>query len=110
MGENKWAKPQEVDGLTVAFGPSRVSDLLPSRDEIPEEFKRHDGTPWNRAIAAWFFLGIHDIDAKPKPGVVINTALRHIGSVLRSWEPQQEHKEAGCAYLLSLWFDEFKYR
>jgi hypothetical protein len=29
---------------------------------------------------------------------------------MSSWEPKHEHKEAGCAYLLSEFFDDVNYK
>jgi hypothetical protein len=36
-------------------------------------------------------------------------AMRHVQYCMRSFEPKHEHKEAGCAYLLSLWFDDIEW-
>lgn len=103
----KWNKPQEVNGVNLAFGGD-MKKLLPPMHEIPEEFQRLR-TDWNELISKWFFRGLKSFDCVPKEGIDRGTALKHIGAILRSWEPSHEHKEAGCAYLLSLWFDEPKY-
>lgn len=103
-----WSKPAEVDGVSLAFGGD-MADLLPSRDEIPEEFWRWKGTRWNRVVSDWFFSGLRGAKWTPRDGIDEQAALRHIRAVLASWEPKHEHKEAGVAYLLSLWFNDVEY-
>jgi hypothetical protein len=95
-------KPVDVDGIDTAFG-GKMAVLLPPRDEIPEEFWR-GRTPWNTVVSDWFFSGLRDAKWKPKKGIDQATALRHLMAILASWEPKHEHKEAGVAYLMSLWF------
>lgn len=96
---------KEVDGVDLAFGPARINTLLPAWDEIPDEFKRHNNK-WVRIVSRWFFQGLKGATFKPKPGVDERKALNHIGACMKSWEPQHEHKEAGCAYLLSEFFED----
>jgi hypothetical protein len=99
--------PLEVDDIALAFGGD-IKTLMPSRDEIPEEFwNRH--TYWSRVVGDWFFSGLRDAKWKPRDGIDEQTALRHVAAILRSWEPKHEHKEAAVAYLLSLWFLEVSY-
>lgn len=106
--ENKWAVPKEVTDLDMAFGGSSA-DFLPALDEIPDEFRRHNGTKWNKIVCDWFFAGLKDCVSHPKDGIDAKNAWRHMSSAMRSFEPQHEHKEAGVAYLMSLWFDEVTY-
>lgn len=101
-------EPQEVSDAEVAF-PASVSHLLPKREDIPEEFKRHNGTKWNQLFSDWFYRGLKESEFIPKEGVDVDKALRHIKCCMGSWEPKQQHKEAGVAYLLSLWFEDVKY-
>ena len=103
----RWARPSvSVDDLTMAFGPSRISDLLPAYADIPAEFKR--GNAWTEMVDRWVFSGLpKETVITPKAGVDAKQALRHVGACMRSFEPQHEHKTAGCAYLLSQWFDVF---
>jgi hypothetical protein len=97
----KWAAPQEVDDLTVAFPAHVVGTLLPPWKEIPDEF--HDwGNPWQKLAAAWFSRGL----ARPlafKGHIDGAAAMRHLRACLGSFQPKHEHKMAGVAYLLSLW-------
>lgn len=107
MSEAKtWDQPTKVDKLTVVFGPSNIGDLLPAYDAIPDDFKR--GNQWTRVIADWFFSGLgKDTTIVPKAGIDRIEALAHVRACLGSFEPKHEHKTAGCAYLLSRWFDQF---
>jgi hypothetical protein len=99
---SRWAQPQQVSDVQVAFPATVVGTLLPPMDEIPEEF--HSGNhPWCRFVSKLFFSGGHlpvsreDVDRA--------NAARHLKCVLGSFEPKHEHKEAGAAYLMSLWYE-----
>jgi hypothetical protein len=100
-------KPIEVTGLEIAFGGD-MKKLLPPLNEIPEEFKR-GRTKWNDIVSTWFFRGLKNIKCKPKEGIDEKAALQHVRAIMASWEPKHEHKEAGCAYLLSEWFEDIEY-
>ena len=104
-----FSKPTEVTQLDMAFG-GEISDLMPAYNTVPEEFKdMNDRNKFNKVISTWFFGGLpKETEFYPKEGIDTNAALRHVGAVLRSFEPKHEHKEAGCAYLLSLWFDDIQ--
>lgn len=93
---------QDVDDLSMAFGGD-THKLLPPWKDIPEQFKAGH-TEWNSLVSAWFFGGLKNLKLTPKAGVDTAKALRHIKAVIVSFEPKHEHKEAGCAYLLSEWF------
>ena len=96
--------PKEVSQWDWAF-PSDVSHLLPAWDEIPAEFK-NGGTKWNDLFNALFFCGLRKFNPKWNPKVDGNRALRHIQSCMRSFHPEHQHKEAGVAYLFSLWMQD----
>jgi hypothetical protein len=99
-----WSQPKDVDGAALAFG-GPMQKLLPPWDEIPAEFRQLGGTEWNRIVGRWFFRGLPDgTEWNAKEGVDTQRALRHLGAIMSSWEPKHEHKEAGVAYLMSLWF------
>lgn len=104
-------KIPDVTGADIAFGNVKH---MPQRSEIPEEFWRHRGTPFNEAVSAWFFSGAQGVGRTvtaggkrftAKEGVDAGKALAAIRSILCSFEPKHEHKEAACAFLLSEWFD-----
>lgn len=101
-------KPIIVSGLDLAFG-GKISDLLPKYSDIPNEFKRGN-TKWNKVVSDWFFCGLKECQWKPKDGIKTEDALRHVKAVMASWEPKHEHKEAGCAYLLSEFFEDVSYK
>lgn len=104
---SKWELPKPVTMRDIAFGPVSMKDYLPVMEEIPAEFK--DGrSRWVGFIAEWFFRGLSKprVGAlKAKPGVDKLQALGHVKAVIGSYAPKHEHKEAGCAYLMSLWFE-----
>lgn len=94
----------ELNDAEVAFG--RVEGVLPDWDDIPKEFwKMHN--PYCRVVSSLFFNGgsLQDFGLAFKPGVDERRAMRAIKACLGSWAPKHEHKEAGVAYLLSLWCD-----
>jgi hypothetical protein len=99
-----WTKPVEVDDVDVAF-PASVQHLMPSWEEIPDEFKRHRGNVWAKLASKWFFEGLPGNVLVARPGIDRSTAIRHLKCVLGSYEPQHEHKEAAVAYLMSLWLE-----
>jgi hypothetical protein len=110
---SKWDKPTELSGLDVAFGPSRgdMDKILPAWEEIPEDFRneRGEGKKWTEKVDDLFFNGVELKVVVMKPGVDRKTAMRHLQCVLHSFEPKHEHKTAGVAYLMSLWYEKFEY-
>lgn len=100
-------EPLEVTDVDLTFGGG-MEKLLPPYEEIPEEF-RSSKTEWNRIVSQWFFGGLpQGTEFIPKEGIDSNKAIRHIKTILHSFQPKHEHKEAGCAFLLSKWFTEIK--
>lgn len=92
----------------IAFGGD-VTSLLPAWDEIPAAFKS-DAHPFNQVVTQWFFGGLPaETEFQPKPGVDPNAAILHVAAIMRSFQPKHEHKNAGCAYLLSLWFEDIRF-
>lgn len=97
-------KPKKLDSLGMAFGPDNIRDFLPPYAQV-----RDHHSVFSDFIARWFFSGIGQAEVDTlvaKPGIDKNDALRHIKACLGSWEPKHEHKEAGCAWLMSQWFEE----
>lgn len=111
---DRFEKPAEkVDTVDACFGLGwdnigqlTLQALLPTRDEIPEVFKKYHGTKWNELAHKWFFEGLRP-DEMPKEKEEINrsAALRHLSTLLRTSEIEHNHKEAAVAYLMSLWFE-----
>lgn len=104
---NVAVEPQEIDDSTLAF-PTSVASLMPDKAAIPEDIIQ-GRSKWCRVTSDWFFSGLRDIKWKPKKGIDQGKALRHVGAILGSWEPQHEEKEAAVAYLLSQWFEDVSY-
>ncbi len=102
--------PQDVDDLDIAF-PATVRHLMPPMDEIPDEFKGIGmGTKWNKFVSDWFFNGIKTRTLTVKEGIDDTQAMRHLRTIMGSFEPKHEHKEAAVAYLLSLWYKDVKWK
>jgi hypothetical protein len=106
MSAPNWAQPATIDDVTVVFPARVVGRLLPDMEDIPAEFK-HRSNPWSQLVSRWFFRGLTGRFV-PRDGIDGTAALRHVKTVLGSFEPKHEHKEAGVAYLLSLWFDRYE--
>ena len=97
----------EVTGLDITFGNIKH---LPKWEDIPEIYKRGNNF-WNNLTSQWFFCGLKQEDLatfKPRDGVDNKKAMMALSTILSSFEPKHEHKEAGVAYLLSEWFEEVK--
>lgn len=108
--------PLPVDGPAAAFGAmgQEFKKFAPmyfdyKEHEVPEEFRHHDSTMWHYVVGTWFFGGLKDGDLfTPREGVDPTAALAHVGAVLRSFEPDHLSKEVIAAYLMWLWFDDYK--
>lgn len=108
---NGFEKPTPVTGLDIAFGPRSLRTLLPAYDSIPEEFRRNRGEArkWIEFQQRWFFEGLpKGTEFVCKAGIDKNAALGHLKAIQSSFEPSHEHKQAGVAYLASLWFDDVR--
>lgn len=92
----------EVSAVEVAF-PGNVKHLMPKYDG-DGAFRRG----WAADLAQrWFYYGLSEGDLPtPKEGVDLTMALRHMGCVLRSFEPKHEHKMECIAKLFANWFCE----
>ncbi|MCR4375647.1 MAG: hypothetical protein NUW22_12440 [Acidobacteria bacterium] len=90
-----------VNAVDVAFG-GNLAVLMPPFAALPQEFKSHNGTPWNALFSQLFFSG----GKLPpvKEGIDARAARIHLSAVMASFEPKHEHKEAACAYLMSRWY------
>lgn len=92
----------EITDLDAAFGTTKG---LPEYSQIPKQFK--DGsTKWNKLFSDAFYSGIKSLKLAPKNGIDSAKAWRHIRALMGSFQPRHEHKEAGCAYLMSQYFSD----
>ena len=107
MTEAKWGAPTPVTGLDIAFGGD-VKKLLPLMEEIPKEFKSFNN-PWNTCFSTWFYTGLKHPKFTTRPGIEQAAAINHIKAVIVSFDCPHEQKEAGIAYLMSLWFEKVEW-
>jgi hypothetical protein len=116
----------DLDPVEAAF-PTTALQILPPMSEIPDSFKPYGfvgiggktlytcpngaepAAKWLDLVSTWFFRGLKNTNWTPKPGVDKNKALRAVAACMGDWSPSQEHKEAGCAFLLSEWFEDVTY-
>ena len=85
-----------------------ITELMPVYSDIPDDFKSMNN-PYVKWQQKWFFSGLKESDIpKTKNGIDSKKAIRHLSAIQNSWSPKHEHKEAGVAYLASLWFEEPK--
>ncbi|NSW90240.1 MAG: hypothetical protein HPY74_06095 [Firmicutes bacterium] len=99
---------QEVTDMDLVLG-GKLSELLPPMQSIPNEFGIGKRNKWSKLISDWFFYGIEILRWAPKEGIDPYKALRHIKAIMSSFELGHEYKEAACAYLLSIWFNDIQY-
>lgn len=103
--KSQWSTPSPVSDTQIVFG-GNIDNLLPAYDDIPEEFKNYHN-PWVEWQTQWFFWGLSEEEIpKEKEGIDKDMAIRHLKTIQGSFAPQHEHKQAGVAYLASLWFKE----
>lgn len=97
-------KPVAISDVELAFPANVIGKLLPEWNAIPAEF-RERRSPWCR-IAGDAFAGVNSkIEIALRSGIDRSLATRHLRACMGSFEPKHEHKIAGVAYLLSLWFE-----
>ena len=97
---------KEATGADIAFGPRSVKEWMPKPTDIPKQFYDFNGTKWNKLVSEWFFCGLTSLELTPKEGVDKKKALAHVRTIMVSFEPKHEDKEAACAFLLSEWFED----
>lgn len=93
--------PIDVTDADRAFG-GKAMEILPPYGSIPDEFKR-GSNPWVKWQQQWFYSGLKAYPV-PKDGIDLKKAMHNLACVQGSFAPKHEHKEAGVAYLASLWF------
>jgi hypothetical protein len=98
---------QEVTDIEMVFG-AKIERLLPAFKDIPAEFKKVGASKWERVADRWFARGLRGVEFSPKEGIDLTKAIRHLATIMQSYEPPHEHKIAAVAYLMSLWFEDVK--
>jgi hypothetical protein len=103
-------KPKEVKKAIYVLGAcgNDLKELMTPYEDIPEEYQRYrSGNKFVDITTKWFYKGLpEETDYLPKEGIDIEMALKHLVSILKSFEPKHEHKMACVSYLLSEWFDD----
>ena len=97
-----WDKPHDVSPIDAAFPANVVGTLLPLMADIPEEF-HSDHNKWCELVSQLFFLG--GKLPKVQAGIDPAKAKTHLSAVLGSYQPKHEHKTAGAAWLMSMWYE-----
>ena len=101
-------KPIKVSDAELAFGGD-MNKLLPPMNYIPDEFKESNNK-WVELVSGWFFSGLPEgMSFSKKEGVDPKMAINHVRAIMSSFAPKHQHKEAGCAYLMSEFFNDFTY-
>lgn len=101
-----FTQPTSVAPGDLVFG-GNLNVLLPAWEEIPAEFKSEN--KWTQIVSDWFFYGLKKPRFDAKPGIDAKAAIQHLQAVLKNWGCAHEHKTAGVAYLMSLWFNDISY-
>lgn len=93
--------PLEVSDVDMAFPTDGYTRLPP-----PSVFKTVDRR-YVAFVDEWFHRGIKSGIAQlvPKEGIDPVKAIRHLKSVMGTWDTKHEHKIAGVAFLMGMWFD-----
>jgi hypothetical protein len=103
-------EPKDITGVDAVF-PTTIEGFLPAMKDIPKEFKENGAdNKWLKLFNQMFFCGGKFGKITAKPGIDAQKAFRHIRYCMGSFEPQHERKEAGCAYLMSLWFEDIEFQ
>lgn len=98
---DKYRQPQPVTDLLMAF-PATLGELLPPMSVIPSDYPNQ--RDWESFQSKWFYEGLpEDVEIYANKGVDPRLAFRHLATILRSYEPKHEHKEAAVAWLASRW-------
>jgi hypothetical protein len=98
-----------VESLLAPCSPKiNIHNLIPEYTDIPPEFL--DATNSLNDIAwKWYDRGLPaGTQLVPNEGIDLTQATRHIVTILRATSIEQNHKIAGVAYLMSLWFKTIK--
>jgi hypothetical protein len=108
-----YEQPMEIGANKYAF-KVRLGDILPARETIPDEFEftklvNENQNPYFRFAMKWFYDGLEENELPAaKNGINQKEALRHLHTILGSFEPKHEHKCEAVTYLASLWLVEPK--
>lgn len=99
-----YSAPHEVSDVQMAF-PANLGELLPPYDEDLQKWERSaKAKPFLDFANTWFSRGLGpDTTMVLKDGIDGALVLRHLKTIMGSFEPKHEHKIAGVGWLLSQW-------
>jgi hypothetical protein len=95
-----FTQPHEINEKTS------IHTLIPEFDNIPDDFEKR-GNKWHKAVLTWFFAGINKEKFSEKAGIDKEKAISHLSVLIGDWTLKHNHKIAGAAFLMSLWFEDF---
>jgi hypothetical protein len=105
-------KPINPSDLDMAFGAAssfRTYAPMYVRSHVCEIEEEDCEKKWLDIMARWFYRGLpKGTEFIPRPGIDKNAAIRHIKTVLGSFEPDHGSKEIIVAFLLGLWFKDIQ--
>lgn len=98
--------PHEISEAQRAFPANVVGTLMPPATAIPDTYE--DQGLWQGFFTDLFFRGsgtaFENWRLYTRDDVDGEKAWVHLTTILRSYEPKHEHKEAAFAWLASRWF------
>jgi hypothetical protein len=94
----------EVLDTDLMFGTDKH---MPTEKDIPKEFFE-ESSKWNTLFDKMFYHhDMKDVEMFPKAGVDPVKAMRLVKAHMMSYGTKHEHKRAGCAYMMSQYFDDW---
>jgi len=96
---------KEIESITDTEKEIGTTRFLPNYVDVPIKFKE-GRSKWNSLFSHVMFSGVKNLHITPKEGIDPEKAWGFIVAHIKSWRPKHEHKEAGCAYLMSQIFDD----
>ena len=100
MNLKKYKFPDITD-VDLAFSTSDTEESL--LKEAEERGYLHGNKPANKIFATWFFNGVKSV--KPKNVENSEKGFKYCLSLMKSFAPKHEHKEAVCAMLIDEFID-----
>jgi hypothetical protein len=99
-------EPQEVS-LIDATLPGNIRRLMPP-DTVERYLAKQYSRDWAAVAQSWFFNRLDIERLSAKPGIDKLKAVRHLETIIDSFEPKYEYKVAAVAILLEEWFTDMK--
>jgi hypothetical protein len=89
---------EDVDVASPSYGYTRLPD--------PTVFRTADRR-FVELVETWFYQGVKGLNEKilPKEGIDATKAIRHLKSVMGTWDTKHEDKMRGVAFLMQTWFE-----